>query len=488
MRTVLLTALVLLAWSCGKQDPDSKPVPDKETDEVFTPGKDKMVLINEVRGAWLTTVGGYDWPDGETDPERQKKDLVDMIAQLKAEGMNTIYFQVCCNSDAMWPSKILPWSRDLTGTTGKDPGYDPLELAVRTAHENDMEIHAWLNPLRVGAASRYQSNDYCLAHSDRIRQYTTSAGSTTYYWDPGYPEVRRQLRDVVTELLGNYDLDGIHIDDYFYPDGMKENPNDWDDTDSYSKYGEGCDIDEWRYSNINAIVKTLYETTHRNSVKAVFGVSPSGRLVNTRRLYADPEMWVKEGSLDYLAPQIYWPHGHPTADFFNVLQSWKGVIGNVPLIPGLAAYRLGESGFNNSEFLRQVEECRECGYATGNIWFRVKVKLFQGDLFNYIQGTIYKYGSLVPELRPVEGSAPAIPVVRRSGTTISWDRIDGADEYVVYLLQRKNAYASNWYAWVAARTKDTSFKGEKGKNYVVLAASGKKRSPVSGIVHIPVGQ
>lgn len=359
-------------------------------------------IPSEQRGVWLATVGGLDWPRGERSHFVQRSDLISTIRELGAMGCNTLYFQVVSEMDAMYSSDILPWSRQLTGVEGMSPYFDPLSIAVRVAHENGMEIHAWINPLRVSindstARARTQVK---YSHPEWVHDYNGRE-----YLDPGNPEVVQFLSDIAREILGRYDVDGLHIDDYFYPDGLRDDTRRWseegawNDSTLYAAYGKGRSLEEWRFCNIDKVVKTLHETTHSVRPGAVFGVSPQGRISNTCRLYADPRRWVREGSVDYLLPQIYWSIGRGDfAAFPKVLKEWQGVMNGIPLYIGIAAYkhdrifcrRKVDSGFADvEEYGRQVEMVRNCWYASGHVWFRARDILEREDLRDYILLNLY---------------------------------------------------------------------------------------------------
>lgn len=348
----------------------------------------------EWRGVWLTTVRGTDWPSAEDDAATQQEKLVTMLRALKSLGINAVFFQVVSNQDAVWPSGILPWSEVFTGTQGEDPGYDPLALAVQTCREEGMQIHAWLNPFRCGPADfAWDGGHIVRTHPEYIRSYRRR-----YYLDPGLPEVRAHLAAIVTELLTRYELDGIHIDDYFYPDGLQERPREWDDSAAWQRYGGGLDRAAWRRANVNAVVRTLHASTHAARPEAVFGVSPAGRLVNTLRFYADPRSWVEAGSVDYLVPQIYWQHGHPVADFAAVLAEWEEVVGAVPMMTGLAAYRYGETGFEElAEYEAQISACRAAPYVIGHVWFPANV-ILREDFSARLREDCYREAAAVPLL------------------------------------------------------------------------------------------
>jgi uncharacterized lipoprotein YddW (UPF0748 family) len=477
-RILALLSALLLAAGCT-----DKPDIETETDDDFrfNPSGDRITLRHEVRGDWLTTVGGYDWPAGNYVPAQQIQLLQQMIRNLRDAGCNLVFFQVVSNMDAMYRSDILPWSHVLTGTQGTDPGFDPLAVAVEACRECGLEIHAWINPLRAGGFSMSRCSDHVVfAHPGWIQTY-----GSNYFLDPALPEVRQHLADIVTELMTRYDLDGIHIDDYFYPDGIRSDEKEWDDAASYSLYGKGVAKDEWRFANIDACVKAMHDATLAAKPTAIFGVSPAGRLENTQKLYADPQRWVAQGTVDYLVPQIYWYHGHRTADFKMVLDSWEPIVKSVPMFTGLAAYRLGETGFETmDEFVRQVSECRQASWVQGHVWFRTAF-ILRDNFLSVLKRNIYNYGSLMPKIGASDRAVPGRPRVSRNGTRIQWEEVDGADGYAVYRLVRDDHDRSQWTAGLVYKGPHISYEGQVRDNYFVLAYAGKEKSDPSEVIFIP---
>lgn len=476
----LLAGLMLTA-ACGIVPPDDGLTDD---DFRFNAATDHITLRHEVRGDWLTTVGGYDWPNKSDASSTQISKLQSMIQQLKDAGCNLVYFQVVSNMDAMYASDILPWSHVITGTQGQAPLFDPLAEAIKACRDRGMEIHAWINPLRAGAISMARCDQHVVKlHPDWIQTY-----GSNYFLDPALPAVREHLAAIVTELMTKYDLDGIHIDDYFYPDGIKTDQKEWNDDAAYALYGAGKSLEEWRYSNIDACVKAMHDATHAQKATAIFGVSPAGRLENTMKLYADPRRWVAQGTVDYLVPQIYWYHGHKTADFKTVLDSWKDIVGNVPMFTGLAAYRLGETGFESmSEFVRQVEDCRNASWVFGHVWFRTAF-ILTNNFLPTLKSDIYNYGTLMPKIGLSDKQAPARPNPVLSGNRLEWSEVSGADGYAVYVLTREDNKSTQWTARLVYQGPHISYEGQVRGNYVVLAYAGKEKSDISDVIFIPSAQ
>ena len=480
-RAALLAALFV--FSCGKDNPEPVPVP--EPTGPFDPSAASLTLPEEFRAAWIATVAKIDWPRSKTAPD-QERELKELLEKISSAGCNAVMFQVVSNADALYPSKLLPWSAIPTGTQGLDPGFDPLGVAVETAHRLGMELHAWVNPLRIGSATAVRAENHPYrSHPDWWQEYNGN-----YFWDPGNPGLRTFLASIVEEIVTNYPVDGVHIDDYFYPSGLQTNSLTWYDSKEYSAYGAGKSLDEWREGNINKMVKAYHETVHRVRPEAVFGVSPAGRLELTRALYADPVQWIAEGSIDYLTPQIYWDHiRNDFADFDTVLDSWLEVRKNVPMMPGLAAYKCLQSTEKNfynrpEELGYQVSECRSHAGCCGHFWYNT-TSLVSQLVYPYVTYHIYKSShALTPRLQTQPGILDA-PVPVLDGNVISWNEVPGAAGYVVLALS-KPAHGSQWTASIVRNSgTQRSFTGSPDTNYIILARNGSSRSSYSTPVYIP---
>ncbi len=487
LKTLLsVAAIAALLASCGVERHTPDDVPDAPNlSPKFNPSTDRFELKHEFRGSWLTTVSGLDWPAGAKG-EAAKKSLIKMIKDIKASGCNVVVFQVISNMDAMYESAVLPWNSVLTGTEGEHPGYDPLQVAVETAHQCEMEIHGWINPLRLGADSRERAdNNLLYTHPEWVQKY-----GSNYYLNPGMPEVRQHLADLATELMTNYDLDGLHIDDYFYPSGLQDNEGTWDDAELYKKYGAGKSLEEWRFANINACVRALYEATHAAKADGVFGVSPAGRLVNTNNLYADPRMWIEEGTIDYLVPQLYWTIDRGDYAAFDMLlrDEWTPIMKGVPLVIGLAAYRHWEATGNDkafsdiNQYVRQLELCRTNNAVAGHVWFRT-AHIMDRAFQNLFKNNVYKYESLIPAFGKITDVAPAVPSVRLDGKHIRWDAVPSAEGYAVYVLQRRGIQGV-WTANLVHKGEETSYKASGEANYVVISYNGRAKSGPSEVLFV----
>ena len=461
------------------------PDPDAPAAGDFVYGAHTVDLNEELRAAWVATVNQTDFPHSSLeDPEAQQAELIALFTDLKRMGFNAVIFQVNPMADALWNSRLLPWSMYLTGTQGQDPGYDPLGLAVETAHSLGMQLHAWFNPFRIGPTSHQRVSDHPMfVHPD---WYETYSGS--YYWNPGVPEVRAFLASLMQEVVTNYDVDGTHIDDYFYPAGLYNKT--WTDAAEYDLYGNGLTLKDWRINNVDLLIESYQSTVHATDPSAVFGVSPAGNLDNCHKLYAYPEHWLLNGTTDYLTPQIYWDHERTDgADFNTRLNLFRNMTraDNVHMTVGIAPYMVFNTGGlnfyqNPGELLYQVNRARELGL-DGTVWYNA-TSCQKPLLTNYIPNNIYTEQALAPSFSPSPATLPA-PSVTVTGLILNWSDVAGADDYVVLELTRRSATSTTWDAAVVSSGRQCSYIGTEGKYYIVLARSGAKRSTYGSVVYLP---
>ncbi|WBW97761.1 glycoside hydrolase family 10 protein [Oceanirhabdus sp. W0125-5] len=387
---VLVFILTLSIFSCSVyavNGENSETENDFEIEEIFESEPEENNEKGEVRAIWVATVYGLDFlsSGGTTDSKIIKEEIIKMIENIDEMGFNTIYFQVRPSADAFYPSKIFPWSKYLTGdmTTGPDHGFDPLEFIITEAHKRNIELHPWINPYRVTVKysdyDKLPDNHPARLHPEWVVKYG-SGNSKKHYFDPGIPEVEKLILDGVSEILENYDVDGIHLDDYFYPG------KSFNDYYTYKKYrGEVWDIYEWRRNNITNLIKKMYKLVKDKDENLKFGVSPFGIWANNTskaegsdtkgsesyyKMYADTRKWVKEGYLDYIIPQIYWNIGFEIADYEKLLNWWSDVVADteVDLYVGQAAYRTGNSDKSSPWYgVEQIGKQVELNRITNNV-------------------------------------------------------------------------------------------------------------------------
>ncbi len=368
-------------------------------------------INEEFRAAWISTVYNLDWPSqkGLTSTE-QKEEFIELLDGLKDAGLNSIIVQVKPTADSFYPSEYGPWSEYLTGVQGQDPGYNPLSFMIEETHKRNMEFHAWFNPYRVSMKDNLETlsdNHPARENSDWVVSY----GGKLYY-NPGIPEAREFIIKSIVEVAKDYNVDGIHLDDYFYP--YPEENVDFPDDDLYEKYkmSDSESKEEWRRNNINDFIENLYKSIKHEKSHVVFGVSPFGVWrngaddlsgSNTKAwvtsydtLYADTKYWIEQEWLDYIAPQIYWHIGYEAAEYKTLVNWWSDVVKNknVDLYIGQAAYKIEETDTpwgNPLEIINQIEYNRSIPEIKGSIFFRAKSILNNPlGLMDKLKNEIYK--------------------------------------------------------------------------------------------------
>lgn len=351
---------------------------------------------SEVRAAWISTVFNIDWPSKASygNSERQKQEYITLLDKLQSTGINTVMVQVRPESDAFYRSNISPWSRFLTGQQGRDPGYDPLQFVLEESHKRGIKVHAWFNPYRASIykdISTTSPSNPINTHRDWVINYQGK-----WYYDPGKPEVTQYISDVVAEVVENYQVDGIHFDDYFYP-----GPG-FPDSATYSQYGSG-NIENWRRANINNMVKTVRDRIKSINSNVSFGISPAGIWRNSgndsngsrtnggesyNKQYADTRYWIKNGLVDYVVPQVYWRIGHPKADYATLVKWWADQVRGtgVDLYIGQGIYKHGQSDYNGenvaAEIKSQINLNRRYPEIKGSVFFSAKDIVNIGQVAN----------------------------------------------------------------------------------------------------------
>jgi len=313
---------------------------------------------------WITTAGSLDWPK-TANREAQQQSLREMIRALRRSRFNTIYFQVRARGDAYYRSSLEPWAENLTGTIGRDPGWDPLEFALTEAHAAGMEVHAWFNVFKV------RSNGKIPNTSPQHPARTFSRSIIMYegegWLDPGVPEVRAHLLTVALEIARQYDIDGMHFDFLRYPG------REFRDDESYRRYGEGRPRDEWRRSNIDRFVRAFHDSVGLFKPLLKIGSAPVGVFESGNgwgayaSYYQDSRGWLREGWEDYLAPQLYWDIGASAGDpdFAALTRSWQEASAGRQVIAGIAAYKPEVA----EQIPEQIDSARAAGMA-GQAFFR----------------------------------------------------------------------------------------------------------------------
>lgn len=338
----------------------------------------------EFRGAWLHVIGQSQWMNKNV--AQQKQYIEQQLDLLQQAGCNAVIFQVRPTADALYISEIEPWSSWLTGKRGKAPSplYDPMEFAIEEAHKRGMEFHAWLNPYRVTSnAKEVLPNDHL--YNKEPNRFIKFNGQT--FFDPAYPENREYICEVVKDIVSRYDVDGIHIDDYFYPYPANGKKFENDDS-SYKKFGNGMERNAWRRQNVDLLIEKLYHTIKEEKDWVRFGVSPFGiwrnkssdprgsnsnGLQNYDDLYADVLLWAKNGWVDYLAPQLYWTLDMKAAPSRHLAQWWNDNANGVDVYIGQDVQRTmtnaDPGNHDSNELDTKVKLSRKLPNVKGNVWW-----------------------------------------------------------------------------------------------------------------------
>lgn len=342
-----------------------------------------------MRGVWVSSVANIDYPSQQALSADQLKSEADTILNnIAAMGLNTVFLQVRPSADALYPSALFPWSRYVSGTAGQAPDGDFNVLAywIEGAHSRGLQLHAWLNPYRITRDGKAEldalpETSPAKRHPEWVVEYEGN-----YYFNPGLPAVQQLVVDGAAEIARSYDVDGIHLDDYFYPG------TDFNDAAAYARYGvDFDDIGDWRRDNVNTLIASLDETLHAINPELSFGVSPAGIWDNKadnpkgsetngrssyREIYCDSVEWIKRGTVDYICPQLYWSIGYEIADFEVLVDWWQDIVStsDVALYIGIGAYRAAEAEpgdvwYGTDELERQLDMLDSSIDIQGEVFF-----------------------------------------------------------------------------------------------------------------------
>lgn len=379
----------------------------------------------EFRAAWIATVDNIDWPSKRGLPvDQQKSELVALLDRAQALNMNAIIFQVRPSADALYDSPLEPWSEYLTGQQGKapEPYYDPLAFVIEEAHKRGLELHAWFNPYRAWhpAAKGTPAPDHISQmHPEWVRTYGV------YKWmDPGSPEAAAFSKNVMMDVVKRYDVDGIHMDDYFYPYPISENGRevDFPDAETFANYGNGLSKADWRRQNVNHFVETLYREIKKEKPWVKLGISPFGiwrpgfppqikGFDQYDKLYADAKLWLNKGWLDYFTPQLYWPIDKVEQSYPTLLKWWISEnTQNRHIWPGNYTSKVIDPDptkrWDPVELVNQVRMTQDLPGTDGNVHFSMKSLMASNSVLgDRLRQEVYRYKTLVPA-SPWLGEAP----------------------------------------------------------------------------------
>lgn len=419
----------------------------------------------EFRGAWIQMINGQ---FQGMSRDQMQANLTHQLDVLQRCHVNTIIFQVRGEADAMYQSSLEPWTRFLSGQQGvaPQPLWDPLAWMVNECHRRGMELHAWINPYR---AKTKTTKELAANHPARIHPERFISYDNQLIFNPGLKENRDYICTVVKDIVSRYDIDGLHIDDYFYP---YPNGTRFDDEATFRQYGNGfTDLGDWRRFNVNLLIEQLYKTIHDTKPWVKFGVSPFGIYHNAKNggvpgsntnglqnyddLYADVLYWINRGWVDYNVPQIYWEIGHKAADYDTLIRWWSKYASARPLVIGqdvertVRAADLQNPAQNQMPAKFQLQRTLP-GVSGSCLWYSAAVVRNEG---NYA-GALEQYYHRYPALQPL----------------MPW--IDKKTPRKVRHLSVRKAPDGNYLFWEAPKEKHEM---SKARNYVVYRfAHGEK--------------
>lgn len=417
----------------------------------------------EVRSVWMATVWALDWPSSTSSTTAQKNEMVKYLDVLQKNNFNAIYFQVRTMSDAFYKSSYEPWSSYLTGTRGKDPGWDPLAFVVEECHKRGMECHAWVNPYRFSTGSNWSTaQDQALKSAGMLLAYTKSDGKTTTILNPGLESVRKRIVDVCKEIISNYDVDGLVFDDYFYPEGIPVTSSAGD-YDLWQKSGASMTFGDWRRNNVNQMVADVYNMVQQQKPYVRFGISPAGAACTSAAvaakhgidrcpvasdwqydgIFSDPVAWLEAGTIDYISPQLYWKTNHKTNPFGPMTKWWSYVAKHF----GRHHYASHSISFLNSsnttsdweEIGKQVQFSRDYteNEASGAVFYSAAYVTGkkQSGFGEWLQVNKFQNKALTPAIDWKKSDLEKVQVsaLNKRATVLSWTGVDNV-RYSVYAV------------------------------------------------------
>jgi len=405
----------------------------------------------EFRGTWVHTVGQGKY--AKMSMQEMKSYFTNLLDGFQKDGINVVLFQVRPEADAWYASPYEPWSRYITGVQGKNPGWDPLAFMVKECHKRNIDIHAWLNPYRVRTSPKkvLAANHIYFKHKDWFVNYGD------YLWfDPGNPACREFIKTVVKDIVKRYDVDGIHMDDYFYPYPIVE--SQFNDNKSFKTYGSKKGFKcsqkgDWRRDNVNTLIRELHESVHSTKPWVNFGVSPFGiyrnqksdpngsqtnGLSNYDDLFADILYWLKMGWVDYNIPQLYWEIGHKAADYEILIDWWSKNSYDIPLYIGQDVLRtIKPDSLKRNQLHRKMTMVSNNPKVTGNcFWPGYELERNAGGVGDSLRSYYYKY----PALHPAGNKFDQIP--------------PQSVKNLIYIKNKNNSISLTWNAPIAKQEMD----------------------------------
>ena len=432
----------------------------------YVPSREKVPMVpREFRAAWVASVFNIDWPSKKgMSASSQQAEMKKILDKMMSMRMNAIIFQVRPNADALYQSRLEPWSHWVSGTQGKSPGYDPLAYCIQQAHARGIEVHAWFNPFRALPSDKIATakNHVTRTHPGVIKRFKT------YRWmDPSNSFTQQRALGTIMDVVSRYDIDGVHIDDYFYP------------YPDVGKNGEPKQIfpdgksPAARRAVTDAFVQRMYRSVKQKKPWVRVGISPFGiwrpgvpagttaSIDSYRHLSADSRKWLANGWCDYMSPQLYWRIKGPQS--YTALLAWWRAQGKRPVWPGIAASRIQSSedpGRPASEITNQVAYSRSIGrnYVGQVFWSMKSLMQNRGGISDGLTKNFYQQAALVPPMPWISNKAPGPPSVQAqrvsNGVSVAWSSVAGCSKYAV-----QARYGKQWVFVYATPGKKATLRG-----------------------------
>ena len=442
---LVLATMMMGVASCGTQKNNTTDHKDKKEPTTLSPDSTSRLPHyampgKETRAVWVATIGGIDWPRRHFTEASQKAWYAQMLDTLQKLNINTVFFQVRPKADAFYDSPYEPWSQYITGYRGKAPTYDVLRWVIDETHRRGMSFHAWINPYRVDQKQR--PGDKFGKLDAKIPQNLVKDYRMVRVYNPAMPETRQRVSAIVADLLRRYDVDGIHLDDYFYPALQKgEKMND---EAEYRRYGKGfSSIADFRRAMVDSLVVAMHDTIKTIRPNAVFSISPQGNYENNyNTMYADIALWSARGWCDVIIPQLYWS----TERWFLPRLKWfsDNATSKTKLLIGYALYRFGERAKSSvyrtaDDLAKQIDAARADGKVSGAALYSANWLMENPVNINGIIASHFPHPTLAPYLGQGTENRPEAPrQVTASGRKLSWNRVDDC-YYAVYRVEGEKA-------------------------------------------------
>ncbi|XP_052773976.1 glycosyl hydrolase YngK-like [Mya arenaria] len=400
-------------------------------------GQGSVFPAREFRGVWVATVANIDWPTSKYHTTAQQKQELDaIIEEVRQRHFNAIVFQIRSTGDAMYNSSLEPWSYYLTGHQGQAPSpyYDPLEYMIQKAHEVGIEVHAWFNPYRARSGSTSRTGLASNNMANRFPSHAYAYGNNLVM-DPGAKEVQDFIVDVFSDVARRYDVDGMHMDDYFYP--YPVSGQTFPDSSTYHRYQASSgtlSLADWRRENVNTLIQRLGIAIHSIKPYLKFGISPFGiwkaghpsgihGLSSYDSLFADSQLWLRQGWVDYLAPQLYWAIDPPAQSYPALLQWWvQQNDQHRHIYAGNSLSKIESKHWGSQEIINQVKISRNlrANESLGNIQFSMRYLQSNTQGISDAFQSIYISRTLTPAMPWLSVPTPQTPSITVTGNTLTW--------------------------------------------------------------------